>query len=57
MAHRRGGIKWARLVVPQRLRIQAVRSEFVRPTGAHEATVGKPVSSVLLAGGRQQLFE
>lgn len=54
---RRGGMWWARLVVPARLRGQAGRREFVQSTGTHEPAVGKLVASVLLAGWRRQLFE
>lgn len=54
---RRGGMWWARLVVPQRLRVRAGRREFVQSTGTHELAVGKLVASALLAGWRRQLFE
>lgn len=54
---RRGGVWWARLVVPVRLRAQAGRREFVRSTGAHDYSVGKLVGSVYLAAWRRQLHE
>lgn len=54
---RRGGMWWARLVVPERMRAQAGRREFVQSTGTHEHSVGKMVAAVLLAGWRKQLFE
>ena len=54
---RRGGVLWARLVVPLRLRAAAGRREFVKSTGAHDLAVGKLVASVLMAGWRRQLFE
>lgn len=54
---RRGGVWWARLVVPARLRQAAGRREFVRSTGAHDKTIGKLVAAVLLADWRRQLFK
>ena len=54
---RRGGVWWARLVVPARLRAHAGRREFVQSTGTHDFSVGKLVASALLAGWRRQLFE
>ncbi len=54
---RRGGVWWARLVVPARLRAAAGRREFVKSTGAHDRVLGKLVASVLLADWRRQLIE
>jgi len=54
---RRGGIWWARLAVPERLRDRAGRREFLQSTGTHEYSVGKLVAAVLLAGWRRALFE
>ena len=42
---RRGGIWWARLVVPPRLRGRAGRREFIQSTGTHEHIVGKLVAA------------
>ena len=54
---RRGGMWWARLVVPVRLRAQAGRREFVQTTGTHEYSVAKLVAAALLARWRRQLYE
>lgn len=54
---RRGGVWWARLVVPERLRVLAGRREFAKSTGSHDNAVGKLVAAVLLADWRRQLFE
>lgn len=54
---RRGGVWWARMVVPERLRDRAGRREFVQSTGTHEYSVGKLVAAVLLAGWRRVLYE
>ncbi len=54
---RRGGVWWARLAVPARLRTHAGRREFVQSTGTRNFSVGKLVSSALLAGWRRQLVE
>ncbi len=53
---RRGGIWWARLVVPQRLRAAAGRREFIQSCKTHEHKVAKLVAAVLLAGWRRQLL-
>jgi integrase len=52
---RRGGIWWARLAVPVRLRALAGRREFVMSTGTSELAVGKLVAATLLAGWRKNL--
>ena len=54
---RRGGVWWARMVVPERLRDRAGRREFVQSTGTHEYSVGKLVAAVLLAGWRRAIYE
>lgn len=54
---RRGGIWWARLVVPARLRERAQRREFIQSTRTHSLATGKLIASVLLADWRRQLFE
>ena len=54
---RRGGIWWARLVVPKRLREAAGRREYVQSTKTHELAIAKLVVAVLMAGGRRQLLE
>ncbi len=54
---RRGGVWWARMVVPERLRDRAGRREFVQSTGTHEYSVGKLVAAVLLAGWRRVIYE
>jgi integrase len=53
---RRGGIWWARLVVPERLRVLTGRREFTKTTGAHDKPIGKLVAAALLADWRRQLF-
>lgn len=47
---RRGGVWWARLVVPARLRQAAGRREYTRSTRVHDKAVAKLVAGVLLAG-------
>lgn len=54
---RRGGMWWARLVVPARLRDLAGRREFVQSTGTHEHSIAKLVAATLLAGWRRQLYQ
>ena len=54
---RRGGIWWARLVVPKRLREAAGRREYVQSTKTHELAIAKLVVAVLMAGWRRQLLE
>jgi len=53
---RRGGIWWARLVVPLRLRELAGRREFSQSTRTHEFSIAKLVASILVAGWRQKLL-
>ena len=54
---RRGGMWWARLVVPKRLRDAAGRREFVQSCRTHELAVAKLVAVVLLADWHQQLLK
>jgi hypothetical protein len=54
---RRGGIWWARLAVPARLRPQAGRREFIQSTRTHDHAVGKLIATVLLAEWRRKLLE
>lgn len=54
---RRGGIWWARLVVPVRLRKAAARREFNQSCQTHELAIAKLVASVLLANWRKQLLQ
>lgn len=53
---RRGGIWWARLVVPKRLRHAAGRWEFFQSCRTHELVIAKLVAAVLLADWRRQLL-
>lgn len=53
---RRGGIWWARLVVPARLRKAARRREFTKSTRTHELHVAKLVAAVMIADWRKQLM-
>lgn len=53
---RRGGVWWARLVVPERLRATAGRREFVQSCRTHEIQVAKLVAAVLVADWRRQLL-
>lgn len=53
---RRGGIWWARFVVPERLRNGAGRREFCQSTRTHELAIAKLVCASLLAGWRLQIF-
>jgi integrase len=53
---RRGGIWWARLAVPARLRQAAGRREFTQSTRTHELHVAKLVAAVMLAEWRKQLM-
>lgn len=54
---RRGGIWWARLVVPERLRVIAGRREFALSTRTHELAIAKLVASVFLADWRERLHQ
>ena len=54
--YRRGGVWWARLVVPQNLRAVANRREFVRSTRSHDLDVAKLVGSIMLSEWRHQLL-
>lgn len=53
----RGSVWWARLAVPNRLRVTAGRREFVQSTGTSEYSVAKIVAASLLAAWRRQLYE
>lgn len=53
---RRGGLWWARLVVPARLRDAAGRREFIQSCRTHEVSIAKMVASVLVADWRQRLL-
>lgn len=53
---RRGGVWWARLVVPARLRRAADRREFTKSTGVHDKAVAKVIALTLLATWRRQLL-
>lgn len=53
---RRGGVWWARLVVPERLRQAAGRREFIQSCQTHELHVAKLVSAILVADWRRQLL-
>ena len=54
---RRGGIGWARLIVPARLRAAAGRREFTQSCRTHEPAIAKLVAAVLLSGWRKKLLE
>jgi len=54
---RRGGVWWARLVVPARLREATGRREFIQSCKTHELHIAKLVAAVLVAGWRRQLLE
>ena len=53
---RRGGIWWARLVVPKRLRQAAGRCEFIQSTRTHDLHVAKLVAAVMVADWRRELM-
>jgi hypothetical protein len=53
---RRGGIWWARLVVPVSLRVAAGRREFIQSCHTHELAIAKLVASVLVADWRRYLL-
>lgn len=54
---RRGGVWWARLVVPARLRAAAGRREFVRSTRCHDLALAKIIGVTLLTTWRQNLLD
>ncbi len=54
---RRGGVWWARLVVPARLREATGRREFIQSCKTHELHIAKLVAAVLVAVWRRQLLE
>ena len=51
---RRGGIWWARLAVPERLRAAAGRRQFIQSSKTHELQIAKLVTAVLVASWRRQ---
>jgi integrase len=53
---RRGGIWWARLVVPKPLRQAAGRREFSRSTKTHELHLAKLISAIFLTDWRRQIL-
>lgn len=53
---RRGGVWWARLVVPERLRQATGRREFVRSCRTANLQVAKAVAAALIAEWRQRLM-
>jgi hypothetical protein len=53
---RRGGIWWARLVVPAVLREAASRREFNKSTRTHQIEIAKTIAAVLVADWRRQLL-
>ena len=53
---RRGGIWWTRLVVPERLRPEVGRREFVQSCRTADLRVAKTVAAVLIAEWRQSLM-
>lgn len=54
--YRRGGIWWARLSVPSKLRKAAGRSEFTKSTRSHDLTIAKMVAAAYLSVWRGQLL-
>lgn len=53
---RRGGMWWARLVVPERHRAALGRREFVQSCRTHELHIAKLVAAALLTDWRRQLL-
>ncbi len=53
---RRGGVWWARLVVPERLRQAAGRREFVQSCRTANLRIAKAVAAALIAEWRQRLM-
>ncbi len=53
---RRGGMWWARLVVPERHRAAIGRREFIQSCRTHELHIAKLVATALLADWRRQLL-
>lgn len=53
---RRGGMWWARLVVPNRLRDAAGRREFTQSCRTHELAVAKLASAILISCWRRQIL-
>jgi hypothetical protein len=53
---RRGGVWWARMVVPERLRSMAGRREFTQSCRTSDVQVAKLVAAVLVANWRRRLL-
>ena len=53
---RRGGIWWARLVVPKRLRQTIGRREFIQSCRTADLRMAKAVAAMLIAEWRQSLM-
>lgn len=53
---RRGGMWWARLVVPERHRVALGRREFIQSCRTHELHIARLVAAALLADWRRQLL-
>lgn len=54
---RRGGVWYARLVIPRHLRSVLLKTEFVASTGVREPAVARVVAAELLAGWRRRLLD
>ena len=54
---RRGGVWYARLVVPQSLRLVIGKTELVASTGVREPALARVVASELLAGWRRRFLD
>ena len=54
---RRGGVWYARLVIPSHLRSVLGKTEFVASTGVREPALARVVATTLLAGWRRRLFD
>ena len=54
---RRGGVWYARLVIPARMRCALGKTEFVASTGARDAWLARVVASELLASWRRRLLD
>ena len=53
---RRGGICWARLAVPTRLRVAVGQREFIKSTRTHDLAIAKLIGSSLLVIWRRKLL-
>ena len=54
---RRGGVWYARLVVPQSLRLVIGKTELVASTGVREPALARVVAAELLAGWRRRFLD